>query len=460
VRAEQIEALEQFGLRQPTSAWESVVSTVLFALLVTLILELSILRLQPDLWARGRRAVATYLLVALFVALGKLMLPAGDVIPYLYPLPALTVLLAVLFGPALGMAVAVAMGFVTAFVTSGSLEITVYVLAGALIGSLAVGQGERLRAFFRAGLAIALTNAVVIFVFGLVAPEQDVLRTTINALVGIVMGGLAASLTLAAFFALSAILDITTPFQLMELSRPTHPLFRRLLLKAPGTYHHTLLVSNMAEEAAERIGADGLLARVGAYYHDIGKTMRPYFFTENRVGNVNPHDRLDPRTSAKIILSHVQDGLDLAEKYGLPSAVRAFIPEHQGTGLILAFYRNAIRAANEDGHDTQEVREEDFRYPGPRPQSKETAIVMLADSCEARVRSARPGSTDEIERTVREMIKARLDEGQLDESELTLHDLEEIRQAFVSVLQGVFHPRVKYPEPVTIKTAGGQEVEV
>jgi putative nucleotidyltransferase with HDIG domain len=455
VRPEDIEALDAFGLRQQATRWESVASTIIFALLVTTILELFIFRLQPTLWTRGRAVLVIFVLIAIFVALGKLMLPASSVIPYFCPLPALSMLLTVLFGPVMGVAVGITMGLMAAFVTGGSLEITVYVLAGTLMGAMALGRAERLKAFLRAGLVVALINAAVIFQFGLLAPEQDLLKVTINALVGIVMAGLAASLTLAAFFVLSALLDLVTPFQLMELSRPTHPLFRRLLLKAPGTYHHTLLVSNMAEEAAERIGADGLLTRVGAYYHDIGKTARPYFFTENRVGNVNPHERLDPRTSAKIIISHVQDGLDLAEKYRLPSAIRAFIPEHHGTGLTLAFYRMAVKAAGDNGHN---VREEDFRYPGPKPQSKETAIVMLADSCEARVRSARPSSSEEIDRITKETIKAKLDEGQLDECDLTLRDLEEIRLAFANVLQGVFHPRVQYPEPVMVKGPDGQEV--
>ncbi|HSJ54397.1 MAG TPA: HDIG domain-containing protein, partial [Anaerolineae bacterium] len=230
--------------------------------------------------------------------------------------------------------------------------------------------------------------------------------------------------------------------------------FRQLLLNAPGTYHHTLLVANMAEEAADRIGADGLLARVGTYYHDIGKTARPYFFIENRVGNVNPHERLDPRTSAQIILSHVPDGLDLARKHHLPAPVRAFIREHHGTGLALAFYRMALKNAGEGGEG---VRKEDFAYAGPKPQSRETAILMLADGSEARVRSAEPASVEEIERIIAETIKNKLDEGQLDESDLTLRDLKEIQAAFVSVLKGVFHPRVKYPQPVNVVGPDGLE---
>lgn len=456
VRPVDIEALDEFGLRQPAIGWQSIVGGIVLAIIATILVELVIFRLQPTLWTNGRAAVVTFVLIALFVVLGKLMLPMTDsIVPYLYPLPALSMLLALLFGPAFGMAVGAIVGLLGAYMAGGLQEITVYLLVGTLMGALSLGQAERLRTFLRAGLTVAFSNAAVIFVFGLLAVDQDLLRAAINSLVGVVAGGVAVSLTLAAFFALSAILDLITPFQLMELSRPTHPLFRQLLLKAPGTYHHTLLVSNMAEEAAERIGADGLLARVGTYYHDIGKTVRPVFFTENRVGGVNPHERLDPRTSAQIIISHVQDGLDLAEKYHLPTAIQAFIPEHHGTGMTLAFYRMAVQAANDDGRT---VSEQDFQYPGPKPQSRETAITMLADSCEARVRSAEPDSIEEMDRLIADTIKSRLDQGQLDESDLTLRDLKEIQAAFLSVLKGVFHPRVKYPEPVTVKGPDGREV--
>jgi len=456
VTALNIEALDAFGLRQKAMNWPSVTGKILFALVVVALLEAFIFRLQPSLWHRHRTAVVVTLLIALFVILSKFMLPATDrVIPYLYPLPALAMILTVLFGPALGVAVGVTVGLISTFVAGGSLEITVYVLAGTLIGALILGRAERLKAFLQSGVSVALTNAAVVVLFGLLASEPDLLHTAIRALAGIVMGGLAASLALAAFFALSALLDVITPFHLMELSRPNHPLLQQLLLKAPGTYHHTLLVSNMAEDAAQRIGADGLLARVGAYYHDIGKTVRPYFFVENQLSGVDPHERLDPNTSAQIIISHVQDGLDLAEKYKVPAAIRNFIPEHQGTGLTLYFYRMAVKAAGDEG---QSVREEHFRYPGPKPQSRETAIVMLADSCEARVRSARPASVEEIHRIIHETIKARLDAGELDECDLTLRDLEQIRAAFLHVLQGVFHPRVQYPEPVKVKGSDGQEI--
>jgi hypothetical protein len=455
-----IEALDAFGLRQHAIRWQTVVGTIAFAVVVTVLTMLLIARIQPAFWARRRVPIVTSALIALFAVLGKLMLPStsSPAIAYFYPLPALSMLLTVFFGPAFGIAVGTMLALVAAFVTGGSLDISTYVLAGTLVGALALGRTERLKSFLWAGLAVALINMVVIVIFELLSADQDWVEAALRVSVGLVMGGLAASLTLAAFLALGALLDIVTPFQLMELSRPTHPLLRQLLLKAPGTYHHAILVSNMAEEAAERIGADALLARVGAYYHDIGKTVRPYFFTENRIGDVNPHDMLDPRTSAQIIISHVRDGLDLAEKYRLPSTIRSFIPEHHGTGLTLSFYRLAVAAAADGRNNGQEVRDEDFRYPGPRPRSRETALLMLADSCEARVRSAQPGSPEEIERIIRETIEAKIAEGQLDESNLTLRDLDEIRAAFFDTLRGIFHPRVKYPEPVKVKGRYGQEI--
>ena len=451
-----IEALDAFGLRQQEIRWPAVAGTIAFAAGVTVLTMLLLARIHPSFWARSRVPIVTVVLIALFIVLAKLMLAGSiDPVSYFYPLPALSMLMAIFFGPSVGVALGIMLGLVVAFITGGSLELTVYVVAGTLIGALALGRGERLKSFLWAGLAVSVTNAAVIIIFGLLASEQDLIELALRVPVGLIMGGPAASLALVACLALGALLDIVTPFQLLELSRPTHPLLRQILLKAPGTYHHAILVSNMTEEAADRIGADALLARVGAYYHDVGKTVQPFYFAENRVGDVNPHDMLDPYTSAQVIISHIDDGLALAEKYKLPSAIRSFIPEHHGTGLTLAFYRLAVAAAGNDG---QEVREEDFRYPGPKPQSRETALVMLADSCEARVRSAQPGSPEEIEHIVRETIDNKIAEGQLDECDLTLRDLEAIRAAFFDTLRGIFHPRLKYPEPVKVRGRHGQEI--
>ena len=198
----------------------------------------------------------------------------------------------------------------------------------------------------------------------------------------------------------------------------------------------------MAERAAEAIGADALLVRVGSYYHDVGKTLRPYFFTENQTDGQNPHDSLDPQTSAEIIIGHTSEGMELARRYHLPDKVAAFITEHHGTTLAAYFYRRAAQA--HEGDD--ELDESGFRYPGPRPQSKETAIVMLADAVEAWSRANRPTTQPEMDRLIRQVINDRLISGQLDDTDLTLKDLDRIRQAFASILTGVYHPRIQYPE--------------
>jgi hypothetical protein len=216
-----------------------------------------------------------------------------------------------------------------------------------------------------------------------------------------------------------------------------------MLREAPATYHHSLMVANLAEQAAESIDANALLTRVGAYYHDVGKITRPYFFAENQTEGMNPHDRLDPETSAEVLVGHVTDGLDLARRYRLPSRVRAFIPEHHGGNRVSFLYHKAVQLAGSEGL----VNEDNFRYPGRKPQSRETALVMLADGCEAAVRSARPESGEVVAEIVNHIIDQRIDDGQLNESGLTLRDIDITSQVFVSALKGTFHPRIKYPEP-------------
>ncbi|MBM4466111.1 MAG: HDIG domain-containing protein [Chloroflexi bacterium] len=435
-----VEALSALGLRQAEIEWQGVVGTVVFVLLIAVVLGLYLFRFQPEYGARWPRMLLLLLLLVLFILMAKLMVLDQATRSYLLPAAALSMLLTVLLGPQLAIAVTVLFSMIVGFMAGGSLELAIYALVGGLIASLSLSRVEKLNAFLWAGVYVALANLAVILAFRLPRQDYDTVQLLTLASFSLVNGGLSASLTLAGFYLLGTLFDITTSLQLMELARPTHPLLRQLLLKAPGTYHHSILVSNMAEEAAGRIGADALLARVGAYYHDVGKIVRPYFFVDNQVEGVNVHERLDPRTSAQIVISHVEDGLDLAKKYRLPSKVRDFIPQHQGTVLATYFYHKARESEGD------EVNEEDFRYPGPKPQTKETAIVMLADSCEAAVRAERPDSPEGIEELVRKVIGGKMLDGQLDECDLTLRDLDGIRSAFVSILQGVFHPRVKYPE--------------
>jgi putative nucleotidyltransferase with HDIG domain len=449
-----LEALRESGLLQSETSWRDAGGAIVLVLLVTLILGLALLRYQPHLLSGPSRSVALVgLLFIAFVVLAKVMFPGRAVLPYLYPAAALSMLVTVLLNPELAVVFSLVLGILAGQIMANSLEFTVYVAAAGIIAALVLQRVERVNAFFRAGIYVALTNVVVVLIFRLPDPNTDNVGLLTLVAVALGNGALTASLTLALFFIIGNLFDITTSLKLLELAQPSHPLQRRLLLRAPGTYHHTLMIVSLAEQAAERIGANALLVRVGAFYHDIGKTVRPQFFVENQMDGVNPHDRFDPYTSAEIISGHVTDGLELAKQYRLPSQVRAFISEHHGDGFISFMYQRAVEDA---GGDASKVKKERFRYIGPKPQSRETGLVMLADSVEAIAKAKRPGSEEELEDLVERAIHRRVDEGQLDESGLTLGDLEQIRRSFVDTLKGLYHTRIEYPEPVGTGERSGQ----
>jgi putative nucleotidyltransferase with HDIG domain len=260
---------------------------------------------------------------------------------------------------------------------------------------------------------------------------------------------------LGSFAVLGNLFGILTAFQLLELGNPSQPLLRRLLMETPGTYHHSLMVGNLAERAAEAVGADPLLARVAAYYHDIGKLSNPLAYIENQGGGENIHDRLEPEQSAQILKQHVASGIDLAYRSKLPKTLIAFIPQHHGTAVMGYFYNRAREeaAAPHGGLETEAGRkaaeavpEARFRHAGPKPQSREAAIIMLADGVEASVRSLTARDEATIRAMVSRIISERVDDGQLDECELTLRDLDRIREAFVAQLLGMYHERIEYPQ--------------
>jgi len=440
-----LEELEALGLRREQGSLPRTAGTVLFVGILVWLLIAYIQHLQPELWQRPRRIL---LLASSFLAaaiLARLIVPGHTLLPYLYPAAALAMLASVLINVQLGAVFSILLSVLVGFVSGGSLELVVYTLVGSLIGCLALWRMEQINAFARAGVYVAAANVLSVLAFRLY--HQDLDSTGLVQLLVVTVGNsaLSVSLTLAAYVFLGRVFGITTSLQLLELAQPTHPLFRQLLLKAPGTYHHSIIVANMAERAAEVIGADPLLARVGAYYHDIGKTVRPYFFIENQSDGMNVHDRLDPKTSAQIIISHTADGVALAREYALPERVQDIIAQHHGTTLAGFFYRVASKEAKENNEEA--VDEKDFRYPGPKPSTKEAAIVMLAD-VEAVVRSVRPNTPQEMDSLVRQYIEDRLIGGQLDRCDLTLLDLDKIRESFSVILRGIFHPRVQYPEEV------------
>jgi hypothetical protein len=337
----------------------------------------------------------------------------------------------------------------------GSVEFASYVLFGGMAGIVVIRRGERLTHFVQAAIAIAIANVLVVSVFTLLG-DGDVTGLAELAGAGVasaIGSGLAA---VGSFLVIGNVFGITTSFQLLELANPSQPLLRRLLLETPGTYHHSLMVGNLAERAAEAINADPLLARVGAYYHDIGKLSNPLAFIENQADGQNVHDDLTPEESAQLVKSHVAAGIDLAYEYRLPKPVIAFIPQHHGTALMSYFFARAREQAVEDSglrphtpaarEVEQAVDERKFRHAGPKPQSREAAILMLADSVEASVRSLKQPDEAQIRAMVDRITKERLEDGQFDECDLTLRDLEHIREAFVAQLLGMYHRRIEYPQ--------------
>ncbi len=447
------EKLALFGLLNPQPDPARAAGWFLLAALTVVVMLGWMWRFRPQLWHR----TSALLLVALLLIAATVALKAtGDrsVLPYVVPTAAVGLLLAVLLDAGTGLIVTAMLAIVGGAIV-GNVEFAAYILLGGAAGIIVVRRGERLGHFIQAAGAITVANIAVVALFTLLGDRDATgLAELSAAAVAAAFGsGLAA---VGSFLLFGNLFGITTSFQLLELANPSQPLLRKLLLETPGTYHHSLMVGNLAERAAEAIGADPLLARVAAYYHDIGKLDNPLAFIENQSGGENIHDDLDPEQSVALLKSHVANGIDIAYRHKLPKPVIAFIPQHHGTALMSFFYAKAKERAVEElglrpgtpaAREVEAaVDERKYRHAGPKPQSKEAAILMLADSVEASVRSL--GTPDEV--TIRAMVNRiiheRLDDGQFDECDLTLRGLEHIREAFVAQLLGMYHRRIEYPQ--------------
>ena len=358
------------------------------------------------------------------------------------PFCAIPILTTLLFNRLeLSLLMTLAISIVTASITGNHLHLGVVFFVSGLISSILVLNARRRMTIIRAGFLAGILQAMLLFFIDIfwVVPKEVYYFSYAT----LFFNGLASSIIALGVLPLFEYLFNTiTNISLLELADFNHPLLQRMILEAPGTYHHSLIVGNLSEAACGAIGANALLARIGAYYHDIGKLEKPEYFSENQNIFASKHDTLTPSMSKLVITSHTKDGVELAKKYKLNQSIINFIRQHHGKSLVYFFYRRALESLEED----QDIKEEGFRYPGPKPDTKETAVVMLADSVEAATRALKEPSPSKISEVVHKIINNKFIDGQLDECELTLKDLEKIAAVFIRLLGGIYHSRINYPE--------------
>ena len=415
-------------------------SISIFVILLTVLLWMYMKLYEPNILS-SVSSVALIGLVSFIVILSAKLITFSPLSRYFVPLASASILIAILLSSRLAIVMTVFLSIFMSLISGGQLGIFIYYLAGGLIGIYSVKNVRRRAQLLKAGLFIGLTGCLTIVNIDLL----DNLNTDVmfmDSLWAISNGFVCAFVVTGILPVLEYIFKITTNISLLELSDLNHPLLKEMVIRAPGTYHHSLIVGNLAENAADAIGANSLLARVGAYYHDVGKLLKPEYFSENQMGFDDQHAELTPKMSSLIITNHIKVGLDLARKFKLSSAIQEFIQQHHGNSLTFYFYQRAIENESKEG----EVKEEDFRYKSPLPQTKEVAIVLLADSVEAATRALSNQTPKKIKQTVQKIINNKFIDGQLDECDLTLKDLHNISESFSNLLAGIYHSRVEYPD--------------
>ncbi len=443
--AADVEKIDALGLNVAQPDVASFGGWLLLAILVVGMLLAWIWRFRPGLWHRDNVLILIGLLVVGATVALKVTADRPT-LPFFLPTAAIAILLAILLDATVATIVIALVALIGGAVNGGSLEFATYIFLGGLAGVVVIRKGDRLQAFVQAAVVVFVTNALVVTVFSLLGARdvRGILELWFASATSAAGSGVAAAGT---FAVLGSVFGILTVFQLLELANPSQPLLRRLLVETPGTYHHSLMVGNLAERAAEAIGADPLVTRVAAYYHDVGKLANPLAFIENQAGGENIHDQLDPEVSARVLKQHVVDGIDLAYKAHLPKALIAYIPQHHGTAIMSYFFARAKELAAPG----EIVDERKFRHAGPKPQSREAALIMLADGVEASVRSLAARDEPAIRAMVSRIIDERVGDGQFDECDLTLRDLDRIREAFVGQLLGMYHTRIAYPQSTVVE---------
>ncbi len=439
VTEDKLQLLEELNLLETKSKYDylfsiGILTTILFlAGLVIVFLK----KYNKKIYNDKKDLLLLSLIVVIILVLARCLFPyyEGLVIPVFVG----TMLVSILLNMELAVVINCVLTVGISIMIKGDNKFLFMGLICGVISAFLVTKASQRSKLSMNGILLGLINVVLIVALNFIYKSD--LQTIIKDSIAVFLNGLISMvLTIGLLPFLESVFNIVTPLKLLEISNPNHPLLKRLLIEAPGTYHHSLMVGNLAEIATEDIGGNALLSRAGAYFHDVGKLKRPDFFKENQLSE-NPHDRMTPNLSTLVITSHAKDGVDIAIKYKLPTAIRDIIKQHHGTTLVAYFFHRAMKAGGDE-----EVKQENFRYEGPRPQTKEAAVVMLADSVEAAVRSMTDKTEGKIEGLIRKIIKDKLDDGQLDMCQLTLSDLDTIAKSFMRVLSGYFHAREQYPE--------------
>ncbi|MBS7530109.1 HD family phosphohydrolase [Hazenella sp. IB182353] len=459
VTEDQYRKLSELGLLKNKLNIVPYIGLALFIFLLLIFLHVYVNRFHPKIYD-DNTGLLLFFSVLMLTLIGMKFVTIGQnaewsTIGYIAPVGLAAMLITLLLNIELALAAAVWIGLSASMMYNGDTHLLfdfrfgLVAVVNGVTGAFALASVRRRSNILIAGIIASITSTLAIVSMYLMVPTQGSWEQTIELVgFGLISGMLSAVLTIGFLPYFETLFGILSPLRLLELSNPNHPLLRKLLIEAPGTYHHSIIVGNLAETAAEAVGADGLLSRVGAYYHDLGKTKRPQFFIENQIFKDNPHDKISAQLSKTIIVSHTKDGVALLRHYKLPKPLQDIVMQHHGTTLIKYFYYKALNQEK----DGKQVVEEDFRYPGPKPQFKEAAIVGICDCVEAAVRSLAKPTPKRIENLVRKIIRERLDDGQFDECDLTFKELDQIAIAICETLQGIFHNRIEYPdEPKKVK---------
>ncbi|WP_027625044.1 HD family phosphohydrolase [Clostridium lundense] len=434
----QIDILEKLGLlnSQDKFEWYIYVSLGTLILFILALQWFYIKKYYREIYNDTSKLTLINILTCISVLLARVL----GIVPFLIPLACVPMLFTLLIDNRVSLVINGLNCILISCAVEFNVEITLLAIINAMVGSIILKRMQQRNDILYSALSIAVVNVIMTFSAGFLLSNNtiEVAKKASFAFLGSIISGV---LTIGFLPFFESIFDIVTTIKLLELSNPNNALLKKILMEAPGTYHHSVLVGNLAEVAAEEVGGNPVLARVASYYHDVGKIKRPYFFKENQLGNDNPHSKINPNLSTLIITAHVKDGVELAKEYKIPKSIIDIIEQHHGTTLVKYFYITMKNSSD----NPEEVNEENFRYPGPKPETKEAAIIMLADSVEAAVRSINEPTKGKIEEMVNNIIKARLNEGQLDNCNLTLKDLDKIREAFIKVLMGIYHQRIEYP---------------